>query len=86
MITRPGCSLTLDTYLLPSPAACFVFHLRRCIIDGGVRGGKPTVLRALSALDTAAHHFGLAPEQLIRLLDIILQGKIGMVDIFTRDT
>lgn len=44
--------------------------------NGGVRGGKPTVLRALSALDPVAHHFGLSPAQLVQLQDIILLGKI----------
>lgn len=79
MIARPGCNRTM--------LICYhhLLLLQR-IIDGGVRGGKPTVVRALSAFDPVAQYFGLSPEQLIRLLDIILQGKIGMVCVFTLDT
>ncbi|ORZ09055.1 Mis6-domain-containing protein [Lobosporangium transversale] len=53
-----------------------VNSLERIERNGGVRGGKPTVLRTLNTLSSIAHSFGLSPEQLSQLLDIILIGKI----------
>ncbi|KAF9103995.1 hypothetical protein BGX27_010277 [Mortierella sp. AM989] len=50
--------------------------LERIERNAGVRGGKPTVVRALSALNPVIHSFGLSPEQLTQLLDIILVGKL----------
>ncbi|KAF9402909.1 hypothetical protein BGX21_008102 [Mortierella sp. AD011] len=56
--------------------------LERIERNSGVRGGKPTVTRALSALNPVVQTFGLSPEQLTQLLDIILAGKID--DVTTR--
>ncbi|KAF9357305.1 hypothetical protein BGX26_003955 [Mortierella sp. AD094] len=50
--------------------------LERIERNGGVRGGKPTITRALSALNPVVQSFGLSPEQLTQLLDIVLAGKI----------
>ncbi|KAG0011310.1 hypothetical protein BGZ80_000783 [Entomortierella chlamydospora] len=56
--------------------------LERIERNSGVRGGKPTITRALSALNPVVQSFGLSPEQLTQLLDIILAGKID--DVTTR--
>ncbi|KAF9282788.1 hypothetical protein BGZ68_005746 [Mortierella alpina] len=45
-------------------------------IDAGVKGGKPTVIRALSSLDPLIHHFGLSPDQVTQALDVVLSGKL----------
>ncbi|KAI1315956.1 hypothetical protein EDD11_010594 [Mortierella claussenii] len=50
--------------------------------NGGVRGGKPALLRALDTFDPIVHSFGLSPDQLVQILDIILAGKID--DVTTR--
>ncbi|KAF9963863.1 hypothetical protein BGZ70_007145 [Mortierella alpina] len=48
----------------------------QCFIDAGVKGGKPTVIRALSSLTPLVHHFGLSPDQVIQALDVVLSGKL----------
>jgi hypothetical protein len=42
-----------------------------------VKGGKSTVVRSVTSLDPVVRHFGLSPEQLTRLLDIVLSAKLG---------
>ncbi|KAG0038181.1 hypothetical protein BGZ82_000862 [Podila clonocystis] len=50
--------------------------------NAGVKGGKTTVLRAFDSMEPSARGFGLSPDQLIDLLEVILAGKID--DITTR--
>ncbi|KAG0287595.1 hypothetical protein BGZ96_008489 [Linnemannia gamsii] len=50
--------------------------LERIERNAGVKGGKPTVVRSVTSLDPVVRHFGLAPEQLTRLLDVILSAKL----------
>ncbi|GJJ70668.1 centromere protein I [Entomortierella parvispora] len=50
--------------------------LERISRNAGVRGGKPAVIRALALLEPLIRHFGLSPDQLTEMLDIILKGKL----------
>ncbi|CAO3570743.1 unnamed protein product [Mortierella alpina] len=50
--------------------------LERIEQNAGVKGGKPTVIRALSSLTPLVHHFGLSPDQVIQALDVVLSGKL----------
>ncbi|KAF9984961.1 hypothetical protein BGZ75_003502 [Mortierella antarctica] len=50
--------------------------LERLEQNAGVKGGKPTVIRALSSLTPLVHHFGLSPDQVIQALDVVLSGKL----------
>ncbi|KAG0043009.1 hypothetical protein BGZ83_011936 [Gryganskiella cystojenkinii] len=50
--------------------------LDRVSRNAGVRGGKAAVMRGYTSLESLSQHFGLSPEQLIQMLDIILTGKL----------
>ncbi|KAG0250868.1 hypothetical protein BG011_008026 [Mortierella polycephala] len=50
--------------------------LERIERNAGVKGGKPTVIRALSSLDVTIRSFGLDQDQLTQMLGIILTGKL----------
>ncbi|KAF9086453.1 hypothetical protein BGX23_008881 [Mortierella sp. AD031] len=50
--------------------------LERIERNAGVKGGKPTVVRSVVSLDPVVRHFGLSPEQLTQLLDIVLAAKL----------
>lgn len=60
-----------------SSSADHFFYLITFFSDAGVRGGKPAVTRALALLEPLIRHFGLSPDQLTEMLDIILKGKLG---------
>ncbi|KAF9955287.1 hypothetical protein BGZ72_003846 [Mortierella alpina] len=50
--------------------------LERIEQNAGVKGGKLTVIRALSSLNPFVHHFGLSPDQVVQALDVVLSGKL----------
>ncbi|KAG0330539.1 hypothetical protein BGZ99_000009 [Dissophora globulifera] len=49
--------------------------LERMDRNAGVRGGKPALLRALSTLEPIIQHFGVSPDDLTIMMDVILKGK-----------
>ncbi|KAF9418955.1 hypothetical protein BGZ94_009550 [Podila epigama] len=44
--------------------------------NAGVKGGKATVVRAVATMEHSVQTFGLAPEQVVSLLEVILASKI----------
>ncbi|KAF9317405.1 hypothetical protein BG003_000791 [Podila horticola] len=47
--------------------------------NAGVKGGKTTILRAFASMEPSARGFGLSPDQLTDLLEVILAGKIDEI-------